>query len=96
MNARLLFIILLVTITGCATIPTGPTLAVMPARENLSKFLSPMTPCAGSLLIGKPRQSSNSRGATDCERCGDWDGGGSPRWSGYRSRRRSSWNRPPA
>ncbi len=31
MNARLLFIILLVTITGCATIPTGPTLAVMPA-----------------------------------------------------------------
>src|SRR6266850_5812905 len=31
MNARLLFIILLATITGCATIPIGPTLAVMPA-----------------------------------------------------------------
>src|SRR6185503_15887839 len=31
MNAKLLFIIILATITGCATIPTGPTLAVMPA-----------------------------------------------------------------
>ncbi len=31
MNARLFFIILLATITGCATIPSGPTLAVMPA-----------------------------------------------------------------
>jgi hypothetical protein len=31
MHARSLFIILLATATGCATIPTGPTLAVMPA-----------------------------------------------------------------
>src|SRR6185436_11494200 len=37
MNARLLFIILLATITGCTTIPPGPTLAVMPAPRKPSE-----------------------------------------------------------
>ena len=55
MNARLLFIILLATMTGCATIPTGPTLAVMPAPgKPFEVFVADDSVCAGSLLIGKP------------------------------------------
>ncbi len=46
MNARLLFIILLATITGCATIPTGPTLAVMPAPgKPFEVFVADDTVC---------------------------------------------------
>src|SRR5258708_33970224 len=46
MNARLLFIILLATITGCATIPTGSTLAVMPAPgKPFEVFVADATVC---------------------------------------------------
>ena len=46
MNARLLFIILLATITGFATIPTGPTLAVMPAPgKPFEVFVADDTVC---------------------------------------------------
>jgi uncharacterized protein YcfJ len=46
MNARLLSIILLATITGCATIPTGPTLAVMPAPgKPFEVFVADDTVC---------------------------------------------------
>jgi hypothetical protein len=46
MNARLLFIILLATITGCATIPTGPTLAVMPVPgKPFEVFVADDTVC---------------------------------------------------
>jgi hypothetical protein len=47
MNARLLSILLLlVTTTGCATIPTGPTLAVMPAPgKPFEVFVTDDTVC---------------------------------------------------
>ena len=46
MNVKLLFIIILATITGCATIPTGPTLAVMPAPgKPFEVFVADDTVC---------------------------------------------------